>query len=176
MDERTVDYKHQMDEWHFIEDLGLFFEQMGMSRMAGKVIGALLIADPPNQSLTDLSTKLKASKGSISQTTRMLIEQGLVERVATSLPRQTCYRFRPGGWVNYMQMWLGLMAELHGITERGLVLMTEKSEETKERLMEAHDLFSSMEDQLPSVLASMEAERLRREPETESSTGATQTR
>jgi DNA-binding transcriptional regulator GbsR (MarR family) len=157
-----MDIKHHLDERHFIEDLGLFFEQMGMPRMAGKIIGALLIADPPSQSLTDLSAKLKASKGSISLMTRMLIEQGLIERVATPLPRQTCYRFRPGGWINYMHGWLGLMSELHSITERGLILMEDKSDETKERLLEAHDLFSSMENQIPAVLESMEAELHRR--------------
>lgn len=161
----TLDFKHQRDEMHFIEDMGLFFEQMGMTRMAGKVIGALLISDPPSQSLTDLSAKLKASKGSISTTTRMLIEQGLVDRVATSLPRQTCYRFRPGGWTNYMQDWLGLMSELHSITERGLELMSDKNEETRERLLEAHDLFSIMEEQIPGILSSMEEERHRRVPE-----------
>lgn len=156
---------------HFIEDLGLFFEQMGMTRMAGKVIGALLISDPPSQSLTDLAAKLKASKGSISLTTRMLIEQGLVERVATSLPRQTCYRFRPGGWINYLNNWLSLMSELHQITERGMGLMAEKSADTQERLLEAHDLFSTMEAEIPGILTTMEAERGRRLPGKEKNTG-----
>jgi DNA-binding transcriptional regulator GbsR (MarR family) len=98
-----LDIKYHLDEIHFIEDIGLFFEQMGMPRMAGKIIGALLISDPPAQSLIDLSARLNASKGSISLMTRMLIEQGLIERVASPMPRQTYYRFRPGGWINYMR-------------------------------------------------------------------------
>ena len=157
-----VDLKQQMDERHFIEDIGLFFEQMGMPRMAGRVIGALLIADPPSQSLIDLSIKLKASKGSISLMTRMLIEQGLIERVASPMPRQSFYRFRPGGWINYMRGWLSLMSELHAITERGMALVETKIEPNNERLLEAHDLFSLMEESIPNVLKTLEEERNRR--------------
>jgi hypothetical protein len=29
-------------EIHFIKDIGLFFEQLGMPRMAGRILGALL--------------------------------------------------------------------------------------------------------------------------------------
>jgi DNA-binding transcriptional regulator GbsR (MarR family) len=157
-----LDIKYHLDEIHFIEDIGLFFEQMGMPRMAGKIIGALLISDPPAQSLIDLSARLNASKGSISLMTRMLIEQGLIERVASPMPRQTYYRFRPGGWINYMRGWLSLMSELHSITERGMVLMADKDIDTRERLLEAHDLFSIMEQQIPGILKSMEDERLLR--------------
>jgi hypothetical protein len=160
-----MDAKFHLDERHFIEDIGLFFEQMGMPRMAGKIVGALLISDPPAQSLIDIAAKLNASKGSISLMTRMLIEQGLIERVASPMPRQTYYRFRSGGWINYMRGWLSLMSELHSIAERGLVLIADKDVDTRERLLEAHDLFSIMEQQIPSVLKSMEDERLSRFPD-----------
>jgi hypothetical protein len=58
--------------------------------------------------------------------------------------------------------WLSLMSELHSITERGMVLMADKDIDTRERLLEAHDLFSIMEQQIPGILKSMEDERLLR--------------
>jgi len=42
------------EERHFIEDISLYFEQMGLSRMAGRIVGVLLISNPPEQSMTDL--------------------------------------------------------------------------------------------------------------------------
>src|SRR5512144_535093 len=110
------------EEMHFVEDIGLFFEQIGMPRMAGRILGVLLISDPPAQSITDLAEKLKASKSSISIMARLLVENGLIERVASPVPRRDYYRFKPGGWTLYMRQWLGLMSELHAITERGLAL------------------------------------------------------
>jgi DNA-binding transcriptional regulator GbsR (MarR family) len=144
---------HQIDECtHFIEDIGLYFEQMGLPLMAGRILGALLISEPPAQSITDLGKKLNASKSSISIMARLLVERGLIERVASPVPRQDYYRFKPGGWIIYMRQWLGLMAGLHRITERGMQLMAGKPAPLKERLKEAHDLFSNIEQEFPPIL------------------------
>ena len=50
------------EEKHFIEDISRFFEEMGLPRMAGRILGVLLIADPPEQSINDLCEVLQASK------------------------------------------------------------------------------------------------------------------
>ena len=51
-----------------------------------------------------------------------------------------------------MRQWLGLMSGLHQITERGMLLMAEKPEPLKQRLQEAHDLFSNIELEFPPIL------------------------
>ncbi len=147
-----MDDHQQIENYHFVEDIGLYFEQMGLPRMAGRILGALLISDPPSQSITDLGKCLNASKSSISIMARLLVERGLIERVASPIPRQDYYRFKPGGWIIYMRQWLGLMAGLHQITERGMQLMAGKSVPLKERLQEAHDLFSNIEHDFPPIL------------------------
>ncbi|NJD60390.1 MAG: MarR family transcriptional regulator [Anaerolineales bacterium] len=147
-----MDGLQPIEELHFIEDIGLYFEQMGLPRMAGRILGALLISDPISQSITDLGEKLHASKSSISIMARLLMERGLIERVASPIPRRDYYRFKPGGWIIYMRQWLGLMAGLHQITERGMLLMVDKPEPLKERLKEAHDLFSNIEQEFPAII------------------------
>jgi hypothetical protein len=147
------------EEMHFVEDVGLFFERMGMPRMGGRILGVLLVSDPPAQSITDLAHRLRTGKSSISITARLLVENGLIERVASPVPRQTFYRFKPGGWMVYMRQWLGLMSALHGITERGLALMQGKPPELRGRLEEAHDLFSFIEDEFPALLDALERKR-----------------
>ncbi len=147
-----MDDHQPIEDLHFIEDIGLYFEQMGLPRMAGRILGALLISDPPSQSITDLGQRLHASKSSISIMARLLVERGLIERVASPVPRRDYYRFKPGGWSIYMHQWLGLMSGLHQITERGLVLMADKPAPLKNRLQEAHDLFSNIEHEFPAIL------------------------
>jgi DNA-binding transcriptional regulator GbsR (MarR family) len=150
---------HSLEEMHFVEDIGLFFEQMGMPRMAGRILGALLISDPLAQSITELSEQLKASKSSISIMARLLVEYGLIERVPSSVPRRDFYRFKPGGWIIYMRQWLELMSELHKITERGLAIMANKPPEMQQRLQEAHDLFSFVEQEFPGLLEELIQQR-----------------
>jgi DNA-binding transcriptional regulator GbsR (MarR family) len=151
-----------LEEVHFIEDIGLYFERLGMPRMAGRILGVLLISDPEAQSITDIAAKLSASKSSISIMARLLIEVGLIERVASPMPRRDYYRFKPGGWILYMQQWISLMSGLHKIAERGLDLMKNRPAEIQERLMEAHDLFSFMENHFPVLLENLKEERILR--------------
>jgi DNA-binding transcriptional regulator GbsR (MarR family) len=151
-------FPQPFEEMHFIEDIGLFFEQMGMPRMAGRILGVLLISDPPAQSITEIAEKLKSSKSSVSIMARLLVENGLIERVASPVPRRDFYRFKPGGWLVYMRQWLSLMSALHQITERGMALMEAegKPAQMRQRLQEAHDLFSFIEQEFPALLESLE--------------------
>ena len=136
---------YSFEERHFIEDIGLFFEHMGLTRMAGRVLGVLLISDPAAQSLTELTEALQASKSAISTATRLLVEARLIEQVPSPLPRHDYFHFRPGGWMLFMQQQMQVMIALHQITERGLDLMREKDPELQGRLLEAHDMFSFLE-------------------------------
>ncbi len=147
------------EERHFVEDISLYFEQMGLPRTAGRVLGMLLISDPVEQSLNDLCEVLQTSKSSISTTTRLLTEMGLIERVPSPMPRRLYFRFKPGGWITFMRMRLRLMASLHQIAERGLELLRDSEPALRERLQEAHDMFSQIEEQLPALLQHIEQER-----------------
>lgn len=146
------------EEKHFIEDISLFFEQMGLPRMAGRVLGVLLVSDPPAQSTNDLSEVLQASKSAISTTTRLLTETGLIERVPSPVPRRIYYRFKPGGWLVFMRHRMGLWSELHQIAERGLELLQHEDAALRERLREAHDMFSLIEEEFPAMLERFERE------------------
>lgn len=147
------------EEKHFIEDISLYFEQMGLSRLAGRILGVLLISNPPEQSLTDLCEVLQTSKSAVSTSARLLDEMGLIERVPSPVPRQIYFRFTPGGWVVFMRMRLRLMASLHQIAERGLELLEGEDPALRARLQEAHDMFSLIEQQLPALLGHVEAKR-----------------
>ena len=144
------------EEKHFIEDISLYFEQMGLPRTAGRVLGVLLICDPPAQSLTYLCELLQSSKSSVSTTTRLLTEMGLIERVPSPVPRQVYFQFKPGGWMVFIRQRLRLWASLHQIAEQGLELLQASDPALRERLQEAHDMFSMIEDELPVLLERVE--------------------
>jgi DNA-binding transcriptional regulator GbsR (MarR family) len=147
---------HYYEQQHFIEDISLYFEQMGLPRMAGRVLGVLLICNPPAQSLTDLCEILQASKSSISTTARLLTEMGLIERAPSPVPRQVYFQFKPGGWVVFIRQRLKLWASLHDIAEEGLELLHDQDPELRSRFQEAHDMFSVIEEELPTLLERVE--------------------
>ncbi len=102
-----------------IEEFGLVFEANGMPRMAGRVLGRLLMCWPPHQSMTQLAEALQASKASISTTTAMLAQMGFVERLSFPGDRQDYFRVRPTSTAIHVQdMARRLRAQL-ALVERG---------------------------------------------------------
>ncbi len=151
--------RQQFEEKHFVEDVGLVYEQEGIPRMAGRILGWLLIADPPHQSIDELAQVLQASKGSISTMTRFLIQLGLVERLAFPGQRRDHFRIKPDAWSLMIRQELFRATATRQLAERGLELMEGQGPEARERLKEMHDLYAFLEDEYPNLLQKWEKER-----------------
>jgi DNA-binding transcriptional regulator GbsR (MarR family) len=153
---------HRLEERHFVEDFSLYFEQMGYPRMAGRILGWLLICDPPVQSAGELADVLGASKGSLSTMTRLLIQVGLIERAGLPGRRRDYFRIKPGAWPQLIKVQMQSMTGLHQMVERGLAMLTiteGRAPESTQRLQEAHDLYAFLERELPALLSRWQAER-----------------
>jgi len=149
----------QLEEKRFVEEVGLFFEQSGMPRMAGRILGWLLISDPPHQSTGELSEALLASKGSISTTTRLLIRIGLIER--TSLPgqRHDYFRIKPNAWHQMVKESLVQVTTARQLAEQGLELLEGKVHINRQCLEEMHNMYAFFEREFPALLERWEQER-----------------
>ncbi len=151
--------RRRMEERHFVEDVGLLFEEMGFPRMAGRILGWLLICDPPEQSAGQLAGALQASQGSLSTMTRLLLQMGLVERVAVPGQRRDYFRISPGAWPQLLRTQMQAMTGLHQVVERGLALLAKDDPERLSRLREAHDLYAFLERELPLLFERWERDR-----------------
>lgn len=118
----------------FVEDFGVLFEQSGGVRMLGRVIGLLMIADPPERTAEQLATELQASRGSISQTTRQLVQMGLVQRFAKPGERRDYFRIKPNGWTAMTRAEIRLIASYRELIGRGLTLVPDGEGETRQNI------------------------------------------
>ncbi|MCB9680158.1 MAG: MarR family transcriptional regulator [Alphaproteobacteria bacterium] len=137
---------------HFVEEMGLVFTEMGGSRMAGRVLGRLLICDPPHQSSAELAEALMASSGSISTVTRQLVQGGMIERIAVPGERATYFRIRPGMWAESVRVRMAMLSLMRGSAERGLELLASAPAARRRRLEEFRDFYAFMEEQTPALL------------------------
>jgi DNA-binding MarR family transcriptional regulator len=74
----------------FIEQMGLMTQAEGMPRIAGQILGYLIIEGEP-RTLTQMTEALKISKGSASTNARLLEHKGTVRRVSALGQRQDAY-------------------------------------------------------------------------------------
>jgi DNA-binding transcriptional regulator GbsR (MarR family) len=127
--------------------------------MAGRILGWLLICNPPHQSADELAEALRASKGSISTMTRLLMQLDLVEKIGFPGERRDYFRMKPGVWAQLLQDKMSQITDLHQLAERGLALVEGDAPELHQRLRDMHDLYAYIETELPMLIERWERER-----------------
>lgn len=143
----------------FVENVGEFFARTGHQRIAGRVLGWLLVCDPPAQTADDLQRVTGASKASISVTVRVLIANGLVERVGVPGRRQAFYQLRPGCWTTDLRGKLAQFTALRRLAEEGLAAMGDGPPGRRGRLEGMRDLYGFFEREFPDLVERWLAER-----------------
>lgn len=75
----------------FIERLGLAAEADGLPRIAGRLIGLLMLQDEP-LSFEEIARRLKVSRASVSSNSRLLEARGMIERLTLPGDRRDYFR------------------------------------------------------------------------------------
>jgi DNA-binding transcriptional regulator GbsR (MarR family) len=142
----------QNREKQFVEEVGIAFARTGLPRMAGRIVGWLLISDPPHQSIDQIASALLASKGSISTSTRILVQNGLIERFSLPGVRHDYFRLRADAWsfITGRHLEEEIRTFRH-LAERGLEVFTDKMSPTRKWLEEMQDVYSFIERELPAL-------------------------
>jgi DNA-binding transcriptional regulator GbsR (MarR family) len=149
------------EQTHFVEEVGLMFELVGLPRMAGRIFGWLLISDPPWQSSSELAEMLQASKGSISTITRLLIQISLIEKVSFPGDRRDYFQIKPNAWTHMTEQRLAQITAFRQLAERGLTMMASTAPHLRGRLQEMRDIHAFWERELPRLNRQWEEEQAR---------------
>lgn len=135
----------------FIEEMGLLMASFGLPRMSGRVLGALLVADPPEQTAEALAQTLQASRGSISGATKSLEQMGLVDRVGKPGERKDYFRNRPNAWFETTKRRMAGVTTFRQMAEKGLLALQSDDPEVRRGLEEMRDYFAYWEGAFPEV-------------------------
>jgi hypothetical protein len=146
----------------FVEEVGVMLElEAGTPRMVGRILGWLLICDPPEQSASDLAEALQASKGSISTATRVLLRLGFVERVRFPGERFDRFRSQPEAWDEFF--WReDQFSGPRRIFRMGLELLGDEPSARRMRLQALDDLYAWWEERMPALREEYLADKERR--------------
>lgn len=75
----------------FIEDFGMFLEPFGLSPAAGQIIALLMVSDPPELTLAQISYLLDLAKSTVSTTLKTLMTIGFLTKTRFKGDRKDYY-------------------------------------------------------------------------------------
>lgn len=122
--ERTLTEKEQK----LIDKLGLYYENYGIPRIGGKILGLLLVAEEPI-SAEQISKALNVSRGSVSTNLRLLVSAGIFEKHPRAGDRTDYYTVSDAAWDNAIRARIQGFIELKSIIEKN----TEERKENSNR-------------------------------------------
>ena len=125
----------------FIEQVGLNAEADGLSRIAGRLFGALVLSDGP-RSLDELAEQLGVSKASVSTDARRLLERGVVQRIGMPGDRKDYYQLAPDFLVRVIRHRVSRWRALHDLATELRAASPNQSAVVRERL----DYFDSVHE------------------------------
>jgi DNA-binding transcriptional regulator GbsR (MarR family) len=146
-------------ESEFVEEMGQFLASLGMTPMAGRMWGWLLICEPAEQTAAEIADALQASRGAISGTARLLANAGLVRRSTRPGDRKEYFSAPAEALDSMLMSAASLYRQMRRIAERGLAAIEDRPAESKARLEEFRDVMGFVEVEVPRVIARFLADR-----------------
>ena len=146
-------------ESEFVEEMGQFLASLGMTPMAGRMWGWLLICEPTEQTAAEIAEALHASRGAISGTARLLANAGLVRRSTKPGDRREYFSAPAEALDSMLMSAASLYRQMRRIAERGLAAIEDRPAESKARLEEFRDVMGFVEVEVPRVIARFLADR-----------------
>ncbi len=160
IDRNRSDRRSRISSERFVEEIGLIFDSLHLPRMAGRVLGAILLGPADGLTASDLAETLQASKGSISGMTQLLLHYRFIERTVRTGDRRDRFVIRQGAWARMILWRMELLQRLQELAADGLELLGPDA--NPEPLQEAIEMYAFLERELPALFDRYDAEHAAR--------------
>ncbi|MBG9946143.1 transcriptional regulator [Brevibacillus formosus] len=125
-----------------IEEMALHHENQGLSRIAGRIIGLLMVSQEPLSS-EQIATTLQVSIGSVSTNIRMLLKIGIAEKKSVTGDRVSYYIMAPDAIEEEFIQGLERILSLKNIIEKGMQIDNLKESELV--MQRFHEMLEAIE-------------------------------
>jgi DNA-binding transcriptional regulator GbsR (MarR family) len=125
----------------FIEQMGIYAQADGLSRIAGRMIGFFVVASGPH-SFSDLAEKLQVSRASVSTNVRILQSFGAIERTSRPGDRQDYFRLTDDPYARMLEGSLMRIRRVEQLVSTTLDKLSEPKGDTRTRLRDMLSFYS----------------------------------
>lgn len=155
---------HYNERTNFIEETGMLFENLGTTRMSGRILGYLMITDKEVVSFDELCQVLQASKSSISTNIKNLVTLHYVKPLSLPGDRKTYYMLSPElDWVDALMRRVELLKVMNKLFHKALDLRVNKNDKPSEWLKMTVEFYEWVTIEYPKFLQRWKKEKPKKE-------------
>lgn len=135
----------------FIERLAEHFAGR-MPKAAARMLGALVATDEPDLSSKDLVATLGLSPAAVSNSGRLLLQMGLVERTVSPDTRRDHYRVRDDLWVHLFREGFAIVDDTLTLLDTTLDHVQGADGRAITRIRDMRDFYRFLGQKMPALL------------------------
>lgn len=136
-----------------VEKIGVLFEKNGFSPVGGRIIGLLLVSEPPHRTFDEFVEFLGASKSSVSNSINFLMEQGVIDYFTQPGDRKRYFTFVKDGWFIMIEKKLGFMIAMGEILKDVIKFRCGDNEEFERELNHIIEMHKDFINEMREILS-----------------------
>lgn len=141
---------------NFVERMGLIAQADGMPRIAGRILGMMIVHGGPF-SFANLAERLRVSRASISTNTRLLESLGVIERTGVPGERQDYFRMRPHPYARMLRGYMERMRQARQLVDETQAALPPEYGDARDRLDELDAFYEMLIESFQSIAEKWEA-------------------
>ena len=135
-----------------VEKLGVIFEQTGVAPMVGRVVGYLILAEPPYKTFDEIAGFLGASKSAVSNALTLLQSLGVVEYFKQPGDRKRYFRLNIDQWEDFIHHgYVQLLSRLNAAMDETLAMRSTAYPDFNRKLKEVSGYFRLYAEQVAAL-------------------------
>ncbi len=141
------------EKLQYIEEVGIFLESLGMTRMAGRILGYLMVSEKELVSFDEITETLQASKSAISTNLKSLQQILFIKAVGVPGDRKTFYALADSmAWDAMLEKRFRVLELFADQFDKGLNLRQNKQDRTARWIREANHFFRWLGEIMPGII------------------------
>ncbi len=145
-----------------VEEIGVVVEKAGFQPAVGRVLGCLMVSDPPYKSFDEIQRYLGISKSAVSNALNGLMSREMVDYITLPGDRKRYFRLAAHGMISQMKKRIGLHSAMPQLLRVVVEARSNKYPEFNKSLLETSEFLSFMEKEINAAIDKWETLKARK--------------
>jgi DNA-binding transcriptional regulator GbsR (MarR family) len=135
-----------------VEKIGIVCDKDGFPPLAGRLLGFLMLAEPPHKTFDEIVEFLQASKSAVSNTIKFLESQKMVEYITFPGDRKRYFKMSVETWADVMIDKMDWLQAMHDQISLVLSLRSDNYPKFNEGLQNIRELYEIIMEEMPLMI------------------------